>query len=343
MRPIRTAMAVLGVVVVAACDIPTSVPKVDQRWILPADTMSISVDQMLPSDVTVSDGSFALSVDPFTAGEALGTLCSVCTNGPAVSVPPFDATFTATQPLPLDVQAVTLASGSVQVSIHNGFSFDPIAGGGTLTITLSDSVAGTVIGQVLLDGSTDALPPGSTVQRTVALTPGAVGSTLLVTSEVNSVGGQRATFVNTADSLVVTATPSGLLASSATVDVSNRSVSISPMSLDVGGIDPSIVDHVLNGSIVLDVTNPFGVAFTGPLVIDYPGGQVTKQVSVPGGVSTSTTVEYSQDELRQFLGQDSVSVSGTATVAPNAGAVTVTPSDQVDLKAKIDLTLEIGG
>jgi hypothetical protein len=64
---------------------------------------------------------------------------------------------------------------------------------------------------------------------------------------------------------------------------------------------------------------------------------------VPSGTSTSTTISYTQDELRQFLGQDNVSVSGTATVAPNAGAVTVTPSDQVDLKAKIDLTLEIGG
>lgn len=343
MRPMRTAMAVLGVVVVAACDIPTSVPKVDQRWILPADTMSISVDQMLPSGVTVSGGAFALTVDPFTAGEALGALCSVCTNGPAVSVPPFDATFTATQPLPDSVQAVTLASGSVQVSIYNGFSFDPIAGGGTLTITLSDSVAGTVVGQVLLDGATDALPPGATVQRTVDLAPGAVGPTLLVTSEVNSVGGQRATFVNTADSLVVTATPSGILASSATVDVSNLPVSPSPVNLDVGGIDQSIVDHILNGSIVLDVANPFGVAFAGTLVIKYPGGEVSKQVSVPGGTSTSTTVDYSQNELQQFLGQNNVSVSAVGAVAPNAGAITVTPSERADLKAKIDLTLEIGG
>jgi hypothetical protein len=298
---------------------------------------------MLPSGVTVSGGSFALTVDPFTAGEALGTLCSLCTNGPAVFVPPFDATFTTSQPLPLDVQAVTLSSGSVQVAIHNGFSFDPIAGGGTLTITLRDSVAGTVMGQVVLDGATDSLPPGATVQRTVALEPGAAGPTLLVASEVNSVGGQQATYVNRTDSLTITATPQALLASSATVDASNRAVSISPMTLDVGGLDQSIVDHILSGSIVLDIANPFGVAFGGTLVIDYPGGQLSKQVSVPSGTSTSTTISYTQDELRQFLGQDNVSVSGTAIVAPNAGAVTVTPSDQVDLKAKIDLTLEIGG
>jgi hypothetical protein len=196
---------------------------------------------------------------------------------------------------------------------------------------------------VVLDGATDSLPPGATVQRTVALEPGAAGPTLLVASEVNSVGGQQATYVNRTDSLTITATPQALLASSATVDASNRAVSISPMTLDVGGLDQSIVDHILSGSIVLDIANPFGVAFGGTLVIDYPGGQLSKQVSVPSGTSTSTTISYTQDELRQFLGQDNVSVSGTATVAPNAGAVTVTPSDQVDLKAKIDLTLEIGG
>lgn len=342
MRPVRAAVAVVGMAVLAGCDVPTSIPKLDQSWILPAENTSISVDGLLPSGVTVSGSSFAVQVDPFSAAESLGTLCPSCVNGVTGPVPAFDGTFNAQQSLPTSVTGATVASGSIQVSIHNGFSFDPIAGGGSLTITLQDGNGGSQIGQVVIDGATETLPPGSTVTRTMSVAPGAIGSVLFASTDLNCQGGQIAT-VHNSDQISVTATPSNLTVSSADVDVSNRTVQISPVSLDVADVDQTITDHIVSGSVDLDITNPFGVAFTGQLVINGVNGPISKPLNVSNSGASTARIDYSKDEFQQFLGHDNVSFAGTAVVAANAGVITVTPGEQADMKAKINLTLEIGG
>lgn len=342
MKPIRAAAAVCGTVVLAGCSIPTTAPKVDQQWILPAENTSIAVDDLLPPGISVSGSSFSMNVDPFTATVMLGTLCPPCQNGFTASAPPFDWTFGTTQSLPTDVVGATISSGSVDVSIQNGLSFDPIAGGGSMTITLSNAADGAVMGQVVLDGATDSLPPGATVVRTLTLSPSTVDSSVALTTEVVSTGGQAAD-MNTSSQISVGVTPAPILVSSASIDVSNRTLHIQPVSLDVGNIDSSITDHILNGSIEVDVTNPFAVGFGGELIIDYPGGQLSKALDVPSSTSSSTSVSYSMEELQQFLGQDGVSASGTATVASDAGVVTLTPGEHIDIQTKIHLTLQIGG
>lgn len=342
MKPIRAAAAVGGMAILTACSIPTSAPKVQQQWVFPADSTTISVDEFLPSGVSVSGATFVLNVNPFTANEVLGNLCTLCTDGPTAAVPAFDATLNASQTLPTDVDGATLSSGSVDIAITNGFSFDPIAGGGTLTVTITDGPGGAQIGQMVLSGDSVALPPGTTLHRTMTLSPGAIGTTAYMSVEVKSVGGQAAT-VNTADALDVTATPGPLDISSATVNVASRSVNMSSVDLNVGSIDSSITDHILNGAIELTVANPFGVGLSGQLVINTPSGPITKTLTVSNGPTSTTTLSYSQAEFQQFLGQNNVTLGGTATVAASAGAITVTPGEQLSINTKVHLTIEIGG
>ena len=51
------------------------------------------------------------------------------------------------------------------------------------------------------------------------------------------------------------------------------------------------------------------------------------------------TVTYTADELRRFLGQADVLVSGAGTVV--GGPATVTPTDEVVIEASLDIVLEI--
>jgi hypothetical protein len=63
-----------------------------------------------------------------------------------------------------------------------------------------------------------------------------------------------------------------------------------------------------------------------------------------GAARTSTVViAFTAEELRAFLGTSPVTLSGSATVAAGAGAITVTPQQVVEIAAKIRLTLLIGG
>ncbi|MFQ5536088.1 MAG: hypothetical protein ACE5GJ_01430 [Gemmatimonadota bacterium] len=340
--PLALTIGLLG-----ACDLPTEAPMLEQRWVVSVDDATIGVDELLPTGVSASGNAFSVSVDPVTTSEVLGTLCSSCAalNGLTTNKPAFDGTFSTTASLPGEVSSAELSSGSIDVTIRNNFSFDPIQPGGgstgTVTITISDQSSGMVLGQTVLDGATDALPAGASVTRVVSLTSATVGSTLMAAVEVDSPAGAMVT-INTSESIQVTATPSSILVSSATVDVSGQDVTIDPVDLDVGDIDSTITDHIQNGAIILEITNPFGVGISGTLDINYPGGTISKSLTIPAQPTSTATLSYSGEELRSFLGQTGVVLTGNASVT-GGGLITVTPGEVATLGSKIDLTLQIGG
>lgn len=340
MRFIRGSLALLGLAVLAGCAIPTEAPIIEQRWILPVDNTTISVSELLPSGVTVSGSNFAVSVTAFSTNKTLGELCSSCAplQGLAAPVPAFTGTFTMSQTLPADVSAATIASGSAQIAIQNGFSFDPLAGGGSLVVTLTDGQGGKQIGQTTFSG---AMAAGATTTQILTVTPGAINATLFVTAVITSPGGQVTTIDN-AQRLTITATPGTILASSARVNVSNQSVTIDPVDLDVADIDDAISNRIENGSIILTIANPFGVSVGAQLNINYPGGTITKALSIAGGATSTSTLAYSGAELRTFLGKSNVRLTGTGTVSSSAGSINVTPGQKVTINAKIDITLKIG-
>lgn len=336
MRFYRSGIALLAVAL-AGCDIPTDVPMVEQRWVLPMDNTSVPVSQFLPDGVSDAGDLFVVKIDPFSSEATLGELCTSCVNGTA-TLPPFQGSFGASQAFPPDVSSVVLAGGAIVIAVRNGFSFDPIAGGGNVLITLTDGPGGRALGQATIS---TAMAPGSTVVRGVTLVSGPVSPTLMATVAVTSLGGQTAT-INISDRLTVDVNPTSVQVSSATVDVAGKQVEFEPVSLDVADIDDTISDRIEAGTILLEISNPFGVPVSATLVIDYPGGSLSKTLNIDGAAVSTASIAYTGDEFRLFLGQEGVTLSGSGTVSASAPPFNIRPGEELLLDATLDLTLIIG-
>ena len=81
MNPPRAVLAALAACVpLPGCEIPTDVPIVEQRWLIPVEETTLGVDELLPDGVAVSGNDFDVSVDPVSTSETLGALCGIaCT------------------------------------------------------------------------------------------------------------------------------------------------------------------------------------------------------------------------------------------------------------------------
>ncbi len=282
-------------------------------------------------------------MDPFETDQSLGEYCSACAllNGSIASVPDFSNNFSVDGALPADVDQVELASGQVQIIIQNGFSFDPIAGGGSVTISVMDGTGGAEIGQVSWNGATEAIPGGATVSKTLVLAPATVNGNITARVDVVSVGGQT-TRIDTGARLTATATPTGILVSSATVAVANRIVDFEPVELELEDLDENVTDNVERGAIDLMIQNPFGVSVTAVLDINHPGGVLRRTLEIPAAESSSVTLEYTGDEIRSFIGKPNVTLSGSGTASAPGGTVRIEPTDVMILDARLDLTLRVG-
>ena len=76
--PIVPASVLFSLAVLSGCDVPTAVPLIDVRWVFPIEETSISVAELLPSNVAIAGGNFDLTVAPVLLPQALGGLCGPC-------------------------------------------------------------------------------------------------------------------------------------------------------------------------------------------------------------------------------------------------------------------------
>ena len=162
-----------------------------------------------------------------------------------------------------------------------------------------------------------------------------VGTTILSSVEVISRGGQVA-LVNTSEQLTVANTDIGLIISSGTVKLEGHNVEIDPIQLDLEHIDSEITEKIINGSLILDIVNPFGVSLEGEINI----GPTSKGFSISESGASTTTISYTVNELRSFLGQKGVtlSLSGTAS----GSSITVRPGQELTIEMKIDCVIRTG-
>jgi hypothetical protein len=327
---------------VAACELP-ELPIVEQRWIVPVEETVVDVDELLPNGVVVdpTGAAFDVSVPQVSASETLGDLCGppcIVASGLMipVPVPPFSATFSSSEALPPDVLSATIAGAQVDIEIVNGFSFDPLAGGGTLEIVVTDEGGGGTVGQLALDGASEALAPGSTTTRSVTLTSGVVISgPLAATASLDVVGGQVAT-IDAADVLGVSVTTDPLGVSSITVAVAGRAVDIESTDLEADELDAWFTDAIMSGTILLDISNPFGAGVDGDIDI----GGVTKTFSITDAPTSTVDLTYTGDELRSFLGLPGVALTGSGTVV--GGPVTISPGIEMRIGATLDVVVRFG-
>lgn len=337
MKYLGAGLLVLGTATLAACDFPTESPRIEQRWMVPVKSTGIAVTELLPGEITVSGVEFSLDLPSFSASRTLGELCATCVNGGTGPAPAFAGTFTAAQDLPTGVSSTVFTSGAVTVAVLNGFSFDPLAGGGSAVVTLSDGAAGRELGRATFT----SLDPGATASKVVELGEGLVNQRLVASASITSPGGATAT-LDTSQPFLVSVKPDSLLASYATVFVDAKEVELTEVELDVGGLDSSITDRILEGRAELEFVNPFGVSVDATFEIRYPGGTLTRTVEIPAEPLSHATLSYTGDELRSFLGQEGVLLRGEGIVWADPGSITVRPTQRLAITAKLDLTLVIG-
>ena len=348
--PLERAVLLIVLAALSGCDVPTELPIFDVRWVIPVEETSISVDDLLPATgVTISGGNFVVEADTVVLNQTLGSLCAACldSGGFAVPKPVFDTVFTQTGNLATDVVSVQLVSGSFSVAIQNDLGFDPIrpAAGipGTMTITLYDvDTGGRQLSQVTLDGAvlTDSLPNGALTTIQLNFQPGTVSSTIFAEIDLDSPAGDPVPIDPNAR-LDITVAMGPFSVSSATLVVDSLSVPLESINLDVGDIDTSVTDRLQLGSLILDIQNPFGVGVTLDLDISGFGFQTISKndITISNGATSSVTGTYTAEELRRFLGQADVLVSGSGTVL--GGPATVTATDEVVIEVTLDIELEI--
>ena len=329
----------------AACDFPTDLPKVNPTFAVNLPTTRISVAQLLPAGITISDNFFALSLAPVTFSRTLGELCPQCAsaNGQTAPKPAFVGTFSANVQLPNDVVEVFVGSGWLRFNATHAFSFDPIRPAPGVNGTISFRVLGVtgsqttpvVLGSQVISGAERSFPPGSTLTDSIAI-QGLTGAPITIEVEVNSPAGGT-TQINTASRITVTAAPQSLLLSSGSVRVQNRQISAQHIQINLTGIDQFLINRVRGGRLILAVDNPFNVS--GPLTLTLSGGlaPVTKTVQLQPGNST-IEVLLTERDLESVLGH-AVVLSVTGPISAS-GSVVITPSSELVLTSR--LVLEIG-
>lgn len=340
----RASLIMLVVVASAAgCDYPTGLPKWNTEWLVPVKNTSLGAAQLVPGTMSQSsdNAAFLVTVSPVTLSRSLGQLCGAgCTAfaGLTVPKPAFTATVGDTLRLPGEVTGATLAGGSLQVTISNGFAFDPLRPGGSSrgTLALNVTSGGASVGRLSLGGDTVALPANGTLTRTIALGTGAISNRLAVELTLTSPAGDPVR-IDPNQGFSVTVTAQSVRLSDVTVTISQKMASMQPIGLDLTGIDQSLIDRVQSGSLVLAIVNPFGVAGTMTLTLTSPGmTSIVKTVPLAAGGS-NPVVHFTPQEMRSMLGRE---VALSAAGAVSAGqAVKLTPSQAIQITTELSLIL----
>jgi hypothetical protein len=351
-RPIlRSSLSWLGFLALftlsAGCDIPTDLPKWEQRWIVPAGALGLGVEALLPPGSTLNRDStlFLIPVDTIFFFSPLGDFCPPCVPlwGLRAPKPAFQGEFRDTLLSELLVSAETL-EGTISLDIRNGFNFDPIrpdsAVFGEIVVSLREGgVGGAVLDRETVDGEDTAFPPGT--GETLSLVySGRIRAGTVIEFTVDSPEGDTVR-IDIEDRLSVTAALDTLQATSAVVKVRGRVFQAESLTLNTGELEGAILDRVQAGSLVLETTNPWGIAadLDVSVLSASSGTLILKEISMPGAAATTLRVEFTLEEIRSILAVPDAVLSIVMEVGPGANDVTVTPDQELTVNAELDLVL----
>lgn len=212
-----------------------------------------------------------------------------------------------------------------------------------MTLRITDDADGDVLSELVIDGANTAFGPGSTLTRSLMLAPTDVNGSLVATVSLDSPLGDPVT-IDASAQLSVVATPTTIRVAAVDIDVANRSVTFDPAELGVEDVDQELEDAVVEGAFLLDVVNPFGLTAVFDITLTAPGVTTIQRSSTIGPESRSTVrIDFTGDEIRSFLGEPDVVLSGGAVVDSAVGIIRVNPGEELVLSANLDLTVELGG
>jgi hypothetical protein len=341
---LRRGGTLLAALVVTACDLPTELPRFESRFVVPVAGPRVTAADLLPSSMTEADGEFRLLVPPSHAQRTLGDLCEPCRTAHLLVVPKpaFSATIAVAAALPAQVASVVVTSGAVVVQVRHGFGFDPLRPAGRIedgTLTVVARSDGRVLGSVVFDG---ALPPATTVSRTLQLAAGTVDGPIELAAMLVSPSGGPAP-MNRDAALRIDVVPDVLRVSEARVSVTNLSIAASPVLVDLTGIDEELRDRVRSGALVMLMANPFALAGDLELrmVAQGSGGVDVRRTVRIEPAATTQRIELTPAELQGLLGRR-IQVTLAGPLSGTAGPVTVRPRTELTVDPRLDLVLEIG-
>jgi hypothetical protein len=359
-RRLTGAALLASVGAVAACDLlPSEAPILQQTWVVPGDSVTVGVSQILPAGVNLNGAgtAFVLSTPSANVSTTLGALCGlpVCTSTTTanVPVPAFTSgagTLSSTIAIPAGVTAATVTGGNVVVAIANNLGFDPLRPNGATTpygrliVTRS---SGTATRTDTIGGLTQAMPSGATTTLTLALPTGTWANSLTFSLVFDVPAGANAT-LNANNSLSISASLQTLTVSGATVVVNNDAVNTAPSAFNLEDVD--FADQVESGGFIIDVQNPFTASAALNMVITAPAqnGQaavsITKPLTITAQPTSTTSVDLTKAELQSLVGKANVTiaVNGTATGTGAGNTVTVTPTQKITMRTKVRLVLNVG-
>jgi hypothetical protein len=345
----------------AACDIPSSAPIFQQTWVVPGDSIAVSVAQILPANVALNGagtGFLVVVTPPGSFNSTLGTLCGqpACQSPGSVvaPVPAFTssgAALTRTVAFPATVTSATVTSGTLSLDVANALGFDPLRPNGanppygTVSVTITNGAAVTT---TTFSGATRTLANGALTNLSVPIPAGTYAGSFSVSVAFDVPAGGSATL---AASNAITITPSvnTLTVSQATVLVQNETITTSPEGYDLEDVD--FADDVQGGGIIVNVTNPFTASAALTVLLQAPAqnGQgavaINKVLNIPAIPTSTSTISLTQLELRSLIGKTGVTltVSGTANGTGAGNTVSIMPTQRMMLRTSMQLLINVGG
>ena len=342
-----------------ACEVPTKLPTWDQKWLIPGDSTTVGVSQMLPAsgDITIGTASgqpaFLLSIAaPGTYSKSLGQICSACAaaNGTTVPKPAFVLQDSMTTSLPSDLLSATVVTGGFIYTITNNFSFDPIrpnAAGAPYGYFIISAVNGShEIARDSVDGS--RLPigkNGATLQLNLPVLPNGGSVTIDNTAPLkiyltlNSPQGDPVT-INSSQSFSVSVQPTPIGLSQAQVTFGSQNISAGQTNVDLSSVsDQTLINRVQGGTLHLTIASPFGVQGTLTATFTVSGmGPIVKTIPLTTAAQQSPDVSLTATEMRSLLGH-SVNLTISGSVNSPSGSVTITPTQVLKVTSTIEIVL----
>lgn len=332
------------------CDLPSGLPTFETEWTVPAAETVIPPSELVPAGMGfTADGTrWTAPMGQTLRTRSLQDLCTGCAGvaGQRALKPAFVSTVELALPLPDGLVGGTVVGGSVNVELTNTLGFDPLRPGLSAvgSAAISVLVGSTTIGAATLSGTATALPSGGApVNTSVPLTGGTVtGDSLRVRVVVTSpLGAPTQIALDRALSVRASATP--LTFSAGSIDLTGRTLDLTPVLLQVRDVGGDASRRIGGGTLQLTVANPLGRQLA--LTMRVQGGgfeTVTKTATIPATPTSTTDVPFTGDELRRFLGAPTAQLRGTLTV-DGSGAVELSPSDRVDLSTTWIFGVSVGG
>jgi hypothetical protein len=339
-------MSVLALAAVAACDLPTAAPKLEQQWAVPVASNRIAIAELLPASVEVTPDAFRVPLEAASATLRLQDFCGAICAVPGVRAP--KPAFTATIPLsvtrPTDFASATLAGGdTVRLSVVHNFGFplllpEGAASAGSLAVEL---VIGRDTLRAVRTGTTTPWPSGSTLDIDLVLPAGAtLSSDVKLLLAIDSPAGDSVT-INGSTRLTASAAVGAVGVTSVSAAVPDVELTSRAVELDLSQFDADIASKARSAELTLSIENSLDVQGTFTLAFTGSHGHLIapRSIAVRAGSSTAT-IALSRSDLDHILGQRiTLTLTGGVTATGPGGLLTIRPTDAIAVDARLALAV----